>query len=96
MRSAVLGAATLASVATPLIVGILNAPAIRAQGAIDWQTRAGGKMAFEVTSVKPSKGPIALSNLPNLPLTPWDDYYSATNGLFSADDALATYIRFVY
>jgi hypothetical protein len=63
----------------------------QAQNSIDWQTRAGGKMALEAASVKPSKGAYAS----NLPLTPWDDY-AATNGLFRATAALSDYIQFAY
>jgi uncharacterized protein (TIGR03435 family) len=49
-------------------------------------------MAFEVASVKPSKGAFVP---PSLPLTPWDDYI-ATNGRFRADATLSTYIQFAY
>jgi bla regulator protein blaR1 len=91
-KKLVVGAAALAGVATTVLVGILDAPAIQAQDAIDWQTKAGGKMAFEVASVKPSKGAFVPSNLP---LTPWDDYI-ATDGRFRADAALSTYIEFAY
>jgi hypothetical protein len=86
------GAAAIASVAIPIIVGILNAHAIRAQNATDWQTRAGGKMAFDVASIKLSKGAFVPSNPP---LTPWDDDI-ATNSRFRADAALSTYIEFAY
>ena len=88
----VLGAATLAGLVAPIIVGILNAPAIRAQDAIDWQTRAGGKMAFDVASIKPSKGAFVPSNFP---LDPSEDYV-ATNGRLTADETLAGYIEFAY
>ena len=54
----------MAALVVPIVVGILNAPAIRAQGVPDWQTAAGGKMAFEVASVKPSNAP----KIPNFPL----------------------------
>jgi uncharacterized protein (TIGR03435 family) len=82
----------MASVATPLIIGVLYAPVMRAQNAADWQAIAGGRMAFEVASVKPGKGAITPSN-PSL--TPWDDY-SATGGLFRADSTLLGYIQFAY
>jgi bla regulator protein BlaR1 len=88
----VVGAAAIACVATPIIIGILIAPAMRAQDATDWQTKAGGTMAFEVASVKAAKGAYVPSNLP---LTAWDDEI-ATNGRFRADDALSTYIQFAY
>jgi bla regulator protein blaR1 len=87
-----LGFTAVATVATAIILGILNAPAIRAQDATDWQTSAGGKMAFEVASIKPSKGEYVPSNFP---LTPWDDY-SPTNGRLRADSTLAGYIGFAY
>ena len=84
-KKLVLGAAALAGVATTVLVGI-------AQDAIDWQTRAGGKMAFEVASVKPGKGAFVPSNLP---LTPWDEDI-ATNGRFRVDATLSDYIQFAY
>jgi len=90
-KKLVLGSAALASLAAPVIVGILNAPAIRAQDAIDWQTKAGGKMAFEVASVKPSKGAFVP---PEWSLSAGDDY--RTTGHFRADFPLSVYIEFAY
>ena len=49
-------------------------------------------MAFELASVKPSKGAFVPANLS---LTPWDDY-SATSGRFRADVSLSAYIEFAY
>jgi uncharacterized protein (TIGR03435 family) len=87
----------LAGLGIPIVVGILNAPAIRAQDAADWQARAGGKMAFDVASIKPSKGPFVPANFP-LDLS--DDYGApgggATNGRLTADETLAAYIEFAY
>lgn len=74
------------------LVGIFCVLAVRAQYSTDWQTKAGGKMAFEVASVKPSHGP---SEPPNMALTPWDDY-TATHGYFRADATLSDYIEFAY
>jgi hypothetical protein len=51
-----LGVAGLVAMVLPMVVGALNALAIRAQDAADWQTKARGKMAFEVASVKLTKG----------------------------------------
>jgi len=82
----------MAVLAVPIAVGILNASAIRAQEAVDWQKAAGGKMAFEVDSVKPSAGAFVPSNFPLDP----SDSYGATNGRLSADDTLADYIEFAY
>jgi len=67
-------------------------PAVRAQDAIDWQIRAGGRMAFDVVSVKPSKGAFVPSNFP---LDPSEDY-GVTNGRLTADGTLAEYIEFAY
>jgi len=91
-KKLVLGAAALAGPGTLIVVCILNAPAVRAQDAIDWQTKAGGKMAFDVASIKPSKGAFVPSNFPLDP----SDNYGATNGRLSADDTLAGYIEFAY
>ena len=84
--------AVFASVAIPVMVGVLNVPCMWAQGPPDWQTRAGGKMAFEVASVKPSKGAIVPSNVA---LNPWEES-GATQGSFRADATLSTYIQFAY
>jgi bla regulator protein blaR1 len=87
-----LGAAGVAALAMPVVIGALNAAAVRAQDAADWQTKAGGKMAFEVASVKLDPGPF---RPPNFPLSP-DDAYQPVGGRFSADFQLFTYITFAY
>ena len=46
----------LVAFAAPVLIGVLNAPAILAQDGADWQAKAGGKMSFDVASVKPGKG----------------------------------------
>ncbi|HEY3839960.1 MAG TPA: TIGR03435 family protein [Bryobacteraceae bacterium] len=58
----------------------------------DWQAKAGGKMAFEVASVKPATGEF------RPPLFPLDDgpAYKPTGGRFFAAFPLITYIRFAY
>jgi bla regulator protein blaR1 len=56
----------------------------------DWQKAAGGKMAFEVASVKPAK----LPRLPNLPLDLGDA--KPAGGRFAASFSLSTYIGFAY
>ncbi|HEX4277594.1 MAG TPA: TIGR03435 family protein, partial [Bryobacteraceae bacterium] len=66
-------------------VAIASMAAIRAQSPT-------GRMAFEVSSIKPSKGSVVPSNVP---LTPWDDY-SPVNGRFRADASLRTYLEFAY
>jgi uncharacterized protein (TIGR03435 family) len=57
-----------------------------------WQIAAGGKLAFEVASVKPSQGEF---RSPNFPLDT-GDAYAATGGRFSAAFGLPTYIQFAY
>ncbi len=65
----------------------------------DWQTAAGGKMSFDVASVKQNKSGNASANNPpysNVPLSP-GDIYSATGGLLSATNwPLWQYMVFAY
>jgi uncharacterized protein (TIGR03435 family) len=89
----------MVAVATPIIIGVLNAPAVRAQDATDWQTKAGGTMAFEVASVKLSQ-PDARPSA-NFPLDPSDSFQAVRtnerpNGRFSATSQLSSYISFAY
>jgi len=49
-----LGMTGMLAFTVPIIIGVLNA--VWAQEIPDWQTKAGGKMAFEVASVKLSHG----------------------------------------
>ena len=58
----------------------------------DWQTKAGGKMEFEVASVREDKGTFTP---PSFPLSP-DDSFRPTGGLFKADFTVVTYITFAY
>lgn len=88
----VLASAAFAIVAAPVIAGILNAPAIRVQDATDWQTKAGGKMAFEVASVKLNTG----APLPNdWSIGPGDDY-QPTGGRVRGSFRVRDYIDFAY
>jgi bla regulator protein blaR1 len=57
-----------------------------------WETAAGGKMAFEVASVRLNPGAPEPSNFRLSP----DDAYAITGGLLNADVPLATYIEFAY
>jgi hypothetical protein len=87
-----LASAAFAIVAAPVIAGIVNAPAIRVQDATDWQTKAGGKMAFEVASVKLNTGaPVATG----FSVGPGDDY-QPTGARFRASSPLKDYIEFAY
>jgi uncharacterized protein (TIGR03435 family) len=56
-----------------------------------WQIDAGGKMAFDVASVKPTEA----LRMPNSPLTP-DNAYGVTGGLLSGAVQLTVYIQFAY
>lgn len=84
--------AGMAALVAPIVIGAFNAPAIQVQAAPDWQTKAGGKMAFEVASVKLDKGPFVP---PNVPLNTGEAYHP-TGGYFRADFPLWTYIQFAY
>ncbi|HEX4228152.1 MAG TPA: TIGR03435 family protein [Bryobacteraceae bacterium] len=88
-----LGTAAVAAISLPITLGIIHAPIVRAQPQrdSDWQAAAGGKMAFEVASVKLDKGPF---RSPNFPL---DNGNAFTPGdRFSADFPLLTYVQFAY
>jgi uncharacterized protein (TIGR03435 family) len=63
----------------------------------DWQAAAGGKMAFDVASVKQNTTAPSPSTVnSNVPMGP-GDYYSPTGGLFTATNiALFSYITFAY
>ncbi|HTX36292.1 MAG TPA: M56 family metallopeptidase [Bryobacteraceae bacterium] len=92
-KRVMLGAAAVAAVALPIAIGVIHEPMIRAQSQAgsDWQAAAGGKMAFEVASVKLDNGPF---RPPNFPL---DNGNAFTPGdRFSADFPLLTYIQFAY
>jgi uncharacterized protein (TIGR03435 family) len=87
-----LASVAFAIAAAPVIAGIVNAPAIRVQDATDWQTKAGGKMAFEVASVKLTAG----AAVPyDWSLSAADDY-GPTGGRFRESGPLGYYIEFAY
>ena len=88
-----LAAAAFAAIAVPVAMGILTAPASLAQDVTDWQAKAGGKMSFEVASVKLSQasGP---PSAPTVNLNAGDSYHP-TN-YFHADFPLWSYIQFAY
>jgi bla regulator protein BlaR1 len=64
--------------------------AAQTPGDPDWQTAAGGKMAFEVASVRQAKSP----RLPSFPLNNGDA--KPSGGRFSASFSLPAYIAFAY
>jgi bla regulator protein BlaR1 len=87
-KKCLLATAAVAAVAVPLVVGV--APRLLAR---DWETAAGGKMAFDVASVKPTKTRGRPTS--NVPLI--GDAYAPTGGLFSATNtSLMNYMRFAF
>lgn len=82
-----------------VVVGVLAVTAAVEPGIVGqapdepaWERAAGGKMEFEVASVRLNPGPPEPSNFRLSP----DDAYTATGGLLNADFPLATYIEFAY
>jgi len=69
---------------------VIAALAAQTPGDPDWQTAAGGKMAFEVASVRLAKSP----RLPGFPLNNGDA--KPPGGRFSASFSLPAYIGFAY
>src|SRR5262249_7648883 len=84
----ILGAAAVASMLLPTWIGMVHA---QSQAPPDWQAAAGGKMAFEVASVKLDKGEA------RSPLFPLDTgrRYPPGNRL-SAAVSVVSYIQFAY
>jgi uncharacterized protein (TIGR03435 family) len=81
--------------AAMFVAGIPAREAIAQSPVVDWQTAAGGKMAFDVVSVKKNKAGVPPSNS-NVPLGP-GDYYHPTGGLFTATNISPfIYILFAY
>jgi uncharacterized protein (TIGR03435 family) len=70
---------------------------VRAQSApSDWEKAAGGKMAFDVASVKPNKSGPQQPGDSNIPLGDRDNY-PRTGGLFSGTNlSLGSYTGFAY
>jgi bla regulator protein BlaR1 len=91
-KKVVLAVGGMGTLIVPIVVGVLNTTTIRGQDIADWQIKAGGKMSFEVASIKQDTGTF---KPPNFPLDT-GDAYATTGGRFSADFALTTYIRFAY
>jgi beta-lactamase regulating signal transducer with metallopeptidase domain len=85
-----LGITGVLAFTAPVVIGVLNA--VGAQEIPDWQTKAGGKLAFEVASVKLSAGRQTALNVP----LDAGDRYTPTGGLFRADVPLWSYIQFAY
>ena len=89
-RELALGITGVLAFTAPIVIGVLNAAG--AQEIPDWQTKAGGKLAFEVASVKLSTGKQMALNVP----LDAGERYTPTGGLFRADVPLWSYIQFAY
>lgn len=76
-----------------VFIGLAGLVAQTAEHADDWQIAAGGKLAFDVASVK--KQPPGSFRPPSFPLD-FGDSYNAVGGRFYADFPVATYITFAY
>jgi bla regulator protein blaR1 len=75
---------------------ILTAPVAFGQEAKvpEWQTSAGGKMAFAVASIHPSKP--GEFTYPNFPISNDDSYVAGSNDSFVAGFSVESYIEFAY
>jgi uncharacterized protein (TIGR03435 family) len=89
-KKLLLAAAGMLAVILPVAVGITDAPLGAQSPDISWEAAAGGKRAFEVASVKPSK----MFKPPNFPLDPGDA--KTPGGRFSAVFPLVAYVTFAY
>jgi len=92
--------AAIVVLAVAVLLGLIIAPSLRAQAPSSqpqtpqWQIAAGGKMAFDVASVKLNKS--SDPTYSNFPLG-MGDVYSPNGGLFTATNfPLITYITFAY
>jgi bla regulator protein BlaR1 len=94
-RKLFLATAGVAALAVPVVMGMLTAPRLLAQsaGVPAWQRAAGGKMSFDVASVKPTQ--TRGRSTSNVPLI--GEVYAPTGGLFSATNTpLMNYMRFAF
>jgi bla regulator protein BlaR1 len=91
----------MATIVAPIAAGLAETPVMRAQSSAtqqrtaadaDWDQAAGGKMEFEVASVRLNTGPMESSNFPFGP----DKAQTKTDGLLIGDYTLANYITFAY
>lgn len=91
-----LALASAALAVAPLVVGFLNAPLLHAQSATspaDWEKAAGGKMSFDVASIKQDTSGKFFP--PKFPLSP-DDSYPGNMTLFTSGLPLDVDIAFAY
>ena len=101
-RKLILTAAGIVGLALPVAIGLLHATQSQAQSAFagqlaipEWQTKAGGKMSFEVASIHQSKP--GTFTPPNFALDDGDAFEAENpHGRFFADFPLRVYIMFAY
>jgi len=107
-RNLFLATAVVVALVVPFVAGVLTAPLLQAQSTAgqattaqpptpQWQVVAGGKMAFDVVSVKQDTADPSLSTVSsNFPLGP-GAVYAPNGGLLSARNfPLFAYIAFAY
>jgi bla regulator protein BlaR1 len=101
-KKAALTIAGAAVLMAPVLVGIANAPVIMAQppsGVVQWQAAAGGRMAFEVASVKLMK-PGSRFRAPNFALDDGDGFRTISgenpHGRLSVTWSVPVFISFAY
>lgn len=88
------------AVLAPLAIGLANAPLLHAQsGSTDWEKAAGGKMAFEVASVKQNFAPFGPgtvhSNI-SIDISNSDDFTPTGGRFYETDFPLFVYVDFAY
>jgi len=83
-KKAALAVGAVAVIALPIAFGVAQED--------DWQAKAGGKMSFEVASVKLDKGEFVP---PSFAMNA-SEAYRPLNGRFHADFPLWTYVKFAY
>jgi len=80
-----------------LAVIILNVPRCLAQDATDWQVKAGGRMSFDLASVRPSQIPAVVNQPPRPPtFSLGPDDAKPRGGCFYARFPLGAFLRFAY
>ena len=96
-RKLLLASAGVLAVAMPVMFGLVTTAQSRGQSqhTPEWQKAAGGKMEFEVATIRPNKPGAFIP--PNFGLDAEDSYDSPDpHGRFSADFPLSVYIEFAY
>jgi uncharacterized protein (TIGR03435 family) len=83
-------------ISAAMIAGLVSLHGVSAQSETnDWEKKAGGKMAFEVASVKRSDDPQQLYHS-NFPLTLGSSDFASVGNLMSVDTRLRILIRFAF